>query len=250
MSAPVRVTDDGAIRIVRMERSDKKNALNTGMYQALADALAGVKALPQIRCVVLAGVPGAFSAGNDMEEFRAAAESGEGLSDEIIRFLHAIACCDRPIVAAVDGLAVGVGTTLLFHCDYVVASGASRFVTPFAQLALIPEAGSTLLAPLVMGQRRAFALLVMGEPMNAQSAQAAGLVNVVTDGGDVEKLALEAAQRIAKLSSEAVLAARRMMKGSPEAIIERIDEEADYYREHLQSPAALAAFEAFFARKK
>lgn len=250
MSAPVSVTDDGAVRIVRMERADKKNALNTGMYQALADAISGVKASPQIHSVMIAGVPGAFSAGNDMEEFRAAAESGEGLSDEIIRFLYAIASCERPIVAAVNGLAVGVGSTMLFHCDYVVASRESRFVTPFAQLALIPEAASTLIAPRLMGQRRAFAMLVMGEPMNAEAAQAAGLVNVIADGDDVDRLALEAAQRIAKLSLEAVLAARRMMRGPTEEIIRRIDEEADFYREHLQSPAALAAFEAFFARKK
>ena len=246
----VTVTDEGAVRVVRMERTDKKNALNTCMYQALADAIAGVKASPHVYSVVIAGVPGAFSAGNDMEEFRAAAESGEGLSDEIIRFLYALASCERPIVAAVNGLAVGVGTTMLLHCDYVVASRDSRFVTPFAHLALIPEAASTLLAPRLMGQRRAFALLVMGEPMNAESAQAAGLVNVVAEGGDVDRLAFEAAQRIAKLSPEAVLAARRLMKGSPEDIIKRIDEEADFYREHLQSPAALAAFEAFFARKK
>jgi enoyl-CoA hydratase/carnithine racemase len=250
MSAPVSVKDEGAVRIVRMERADKKNALNTGMYQALADALSGVKAAPHIHSVVIAGVPGAFSAGNDMEEFRAAAESGEGLSDEIIRFLYAIASCERPIVAAVNGLAVGVGTTMLFHCDYVVASRDSRFVTPFTQLALIPEAASTLIGPRLMGQRRAFSLLVMGEPMNAEAAQAAGLVNVVTDGADVDRIAVEAAQRIAKLSPEAVLASRRLMRGSTDEIIERIDAEADFYREHLQSPAALAAFEAFFARKK
>ena len=246
----VTVTDEGAVRIVRMQRADKKNALNTGMYEALATAFAGVKAAPHIRSVMIAGVPGAFSAGNDMEEFRAAAESGEGLSDEVIRFLYAIASCERPIVAAVSGLAVGVGTTMLLHCDYVVASRDARFVTPFAQLALIPEAASTLLAPRLMGQRRAFSLLVMGEPMNAEAAQAAGIVNVVADGGDVDRLALEAAQRIARFSPEAVLAARRLMRGSTEEIIERIDEEADFYREHLQSPAALAAFEAFFARKK
>ena len=250
MSTLVTVTDEGSVRIVRMQRADKKNALNAEMYEALAAAIAGVKTSPNILSVVIAGVPGAFSAGNDMEEFREAAESGEGLSDSIIRFLYAIASCERPIVAAVDGLAVGVGSTMLLHCDYVVASRGSRFVTPFAQLALIPEAGSTLLAPRLMGQRRAFAMLVMGEPMDAEAAKAAGLVNVIADAGDVERLALEAAQRIARLSPEAVLAARRLMRGSTEEIIERIDEEADFYREHLQSPAALAAFEAFFARKK
>lgn len=250
MSAPVSILDDGAVRIVRLQRADKKNALNTEMYEALANALSGLKAAPHIRSVMIAGAPGAFCAGNDMEEFRDAARSGEGLSPVILRFLHALAACERPIVAAVDGLAVGVGATMLLHCDYVVASREARFAAPFAQLALVPEAASTLLTPRLMGHRRAFALLVMGEPMNAPDARAAGLVNVVADSGDVEQLALDAAQRIAKLSPEAVLAARRMMKGSVEEVIERIDEEADFYREHLHSPAALAAFEAFFAKKK
>lgn len=250
MSSAIRVSDDGAMRVIRMERIDKKNALNAPMYEALASAISDIKTLHHIRCLMIAGIPGAFSAGNDMEEFRAAAESGEGLNDSVLRFLYALAACERPIVAAVDGLAVGIGTTMLLHCDYVVASRESRFIAPFAQLALIPEAASTLLAPRLMGQRRAFALLVLGEPMDAATAQIAGLVNVVVDSQDVERVALQTAQRIAKLSPEAVLAARRMMRGAPEEIVARIDEEADFYREHLQSPAALAAFEAFFARKK
>ena len=165
---------------------DKKNALTSAMYDALAAALAGTKTSPDIRSVLIAGVPGAFCAGNDMEEFRQAAESGEGLSDSVIRFLYALAACERPIVAAVNGLAIGVGTTMLLHCDYVVASREARFITPFVNLGLVPEAASSLLAPRLMGQRRAFALLVMGEPLDAQAALAAGLVNAVVDGGDVE----------------------------------------------------------------
>ncbi len=250
MTAHVTVKDDGAVRVIRIERPEKKNALTSAMYDVLASALAGTRSSPEIRSVLIAGVPGAFCAGNDMEEFRQAAEAGEGLSDSVIRFLYALAACERPIIAAVNGLAIGVGTTMLLHCDYVVASREARFMTPFVNLGLVPEAASSLLAPRLMGQRHAFALLVMGEPLDAQAALAAGLVNVVVDGGEVERRALEAAQKIAALPPEAVLASRRLMRGSHDEIVARIDEEADNFLERLQSPEAMAAFKAFFARKK
>ncbi len=250
MTDLVDIRDDGAIRIVRMNRPDKKNALTAAMYDAMATALTGTKTTHAIRCVVIAGVPGAFCAGNDLDEFRQAAASGEGLGDSVLRFLHALAYCERPLVAAVDGIAVGVGTTMLLHCDYVVASRNARFTTPFVGLGLVPEAASTLLAPRLMGPRRAFAMLVMGEPLDAERAQTIGLVNAVTDSADVETQALAAAQRIAALPPEAVFASRRMIRGEPEELAERIDLEADFFRERLQSPEAQAAFEAFFARKK
>jgi enoyl-CoA hydratase/carnithine racemase len=250
MTPHVTVRDEGAVRIIRIERPDKKNALTSIMYDALAAGLAGTKTSPHIHSVLITGVPGAFCAGNDMEEFRQAAESGEGLSESVIRFLYALAACERPIIAAVNGLAIGVGTTMLLHCDYVVASREARFSTPFVNLGLVPEAASSLIAPRLMGQRRAFALLVMGEPLDAQGALAAGLVNMIVDGADVEPRALEAAQKIATLPPEAVLASRRLMRGSTEEIVERIDEEADNFLERLQSPEAMAAFKAFFKRKK
>ena len=250
MTDLVDIRDDGAIRIVRMNRPDKKNALTAAMYDAMATALTGTKTTHAIRCVVIAGVPGAFCAGNDLDEFRQAAASGEGLGDSVLRFLHALAYCERPLVAAVDGIAVGVGTTMLLHCDYVVASTTARFITPFVGLGLVPEAASTLLAPRLMGPRRTFAMLVMGEPLDAERAHAIGLVNAVADSADVETQALAAAQRIAALPPEAVFASRRMIRGEPEELAERIDLEADFFRERLQSPEAQAAFEAFFARKK
>ncbi len=250
MSPHINVTDDRGIRVIRMNRPDKKNALTADMYDALASALTSMKLSTGIHCAMIAGVPGAFCAGNDLEEFRSAATSGEGLGASTLRFLHALASCEKPIVAAVNGLAVGVGTTMLLHCDYVVASRDARFATPFVNLGLVPEAASTLIAPRLMGPRRAFALLVMGEPMDAQGAMAAGLVNAIADSADVDRLAMETAQRIAKLPPEAVLASRRLMRGTPEDIIDRIDTEADFFRERLQSPEAQAAFEAFFARKK
>jgi enoyl-CoA hydratase/carnithine racemase len=250
MTALVTVTDEGPVRTLRMNRPEKKNALTAEMYEAMATALSATKTTQSIRVIAIAGAPGAFCAGNDLDEFRQAAADGEGLGDSVIRFLHALACCERPLVAAVDGLAIGVGTTMLLHCDYVVASSTSRFITPFVGLGLVPEAASSLLAPRLMGARRAFALLVMGEPLDAARALSVGLINAVTDSMDVETAALAAAHRIAALPPEAVLAARRLIRGEPEELIERIDVEADFFRERLQSAEAQAAFAAFFARKK
>jgi enoyl-CoA hydratase/carnithine racemase len=250
MTNLVDIRDDGPIRIVRMNRPDKKNALTAAMYDAMAAALTGTQSDQSIRCVMLAGAPGAFCAGNDLDEFRKAAEDGEGLGESVLRFLHALAYCERPLVAAVDGLAIGVGTTMLMHCDYVVASANARFVTPFVNLGLVPEAASSLLAPRLMGPRRAFALLVMGEPLDAAGARDIGLVNAVAESAEVEALAFAASQKIAALPPEAVLAARRLIRGEPEQLAARIDIEADFFRERLQSPEAQAAFAAFFARKK
>jgi enoyl-CoA hydratase/carnithine racemase len=250
MTELVDIKDDGGIRTLRMNRPDKKNALTAAMYDAMAAALTGTKTDPAIRCVMIAGLPGAFCAGNDLDEFRKAAEDGEGLGDSVLRFLHALAYCERPLVAAVDGFAVGVGTTMLLHCDYVVASRMARFTTPFVGLGLVPEAASTLLAPRLMGPRRAFAMLVMGEALDSDQALSVGLINAVADSAAVETQALAAARRIAGLPPEAVLASRRMIRGEPQELAERIDLEADFFRERLQSPEAQAAFEAFFARKK
>ena len=250
MTSLVDIRDDDTIRVVRMNRPEKKNALNAAMYEVMAAALTGLRSEQAIRCVVIAGCPGAFCAGNDIDEFRQAAADGEGLGEPVLRFLRALAYCERPLVAAVDGLAVGVGTTMLLHCDYVVASQGSRFVTPFVSLGLVPEAASTLLAPRLMGPRRAFSMLVMGEPLDAQGALGIGLVNAVAESAETEAQALAAARRIAALPPEAVLASRRMIRGEPEELAERIDVEADFFRERLQSPEAQAAFEAFFARKK
>ncbi len=248
-SEHVTVADEGAVRVIRMARPDKKNALTHAMYAALASALVAVKLQPGIHCVMIAGAPGAFCAGNDLDDFRQAAVSGEGLGEQALRFLHALACCEKPLVAAVDGVAIGIGTTMLLHCDYVVAARGSRFATPFVNLGLVPEAASSLLAPRLMGPRRAFALLVMGDPFDADDALSAGLINRIVENGEADHAAMQAAQKIAALPPEAVLASRRLMRGSPEDIVARIDAEAEFFRERLQSPDAQAAFEAFFARK-
>ena len=212
MSEHIIVADDGPVRTVRMNRPDKKNALTAAMYDAMAAALESASGHADIRCVVIAGVPGAFSAGNDLAEFaqaairRRARQRGGPLSP-------CAGALERPLVAAVQGLAVGVGTTMLLHCDHVVAGTDARFSTPFVGLGLVPEAASSLLAPRLMGHRRAFELLVMGRPLDAAAAQACGLVNAVVPPGDVEAEAMRAAQHIAALPAEAVAASRRLMRG-------------------------------------
>ena len=248
MSDLVLVTDDGPVRTVRMNRPEKKNALTLAMYDAMASAIEG--AGNDQRCLLIAGAPTVFCAGNDIGDFLQAAMGGGALGAPILRFLHALARCEKPLVAAVQGNAVGVGTTMLMHCDYVVASSEARFSTPFVGLGLVPEAASSLIAPRLMGHARAFSLLVMGRPLNAAEAKSAGLVNTVVGAEVVEAEAMKAAREIAALPPQGVLASRRLMRGSPDEIVARIDEEAELFKTRLQSAEARTAFEAFMMRKR
>jgi enoyl-CoA hydratase/carnithine racemase len=250
MSELVIVSDEGPVRIVRMNRPDKKNALTMAMYDAMAAAIEGAAANSGLRCLLIAGHPSAFCAGNDIGDFLKAAGEGGALAAPIMRFLYALARNELPLVAAVQGNAVGVGTTMLMHCDHVVASSAARFATPFVGLGLVPEAGSSLIAPRLMGQARAFSLLVMGRPLSADEAKQAGLVNSVVEPDAVEAEAMKAAAEIAALPPQGVLASRRLLRGSRDEIIARIDEEAELFKTRLQSAEARAAFEAFMLRKR
>jgi len=245
----ITITDEGPVRIIRMNRLDKKNALTLPMYEAMAEAIGNAAHDDAIRCLMIAGGPDVFCAGNDIGDFMKAAQSG-ALGQPVLNFLYAIVRCEKPVVAAVNGNAVGVGTTMLLHCDYVVAGHAARLSTPFVGLGLVPEAGSSLVAPRLMGHARAFALLVMGQPLNAQEAKEAGIVNAVVDPAEADATALAAAQKIAALPAKGVLMSRRLMRGSPDEIVARIDEEADAFRLRLQSQEAQAAFMAFMTRKK
>jgi enoyl-CoA hydratase/carnithine racemase len=250
MTEHVIVTDEGGVRTIRMNRPDKKNALTFAMYEAMSDALDGASAADLVRCVLIAGVPGAFTAGNDLADFLQAAESTGGLSRPVLRFLPSLVRCSKPMVAAVSGVAVGVGTTMLLHCDFVVAGTDARFSTPFVGLGLVPEAASSLLAPRLMGQRRAFEFLVMGHPLNATHAKEFGIANLVVAPEDVDAEALKAARAIAALPAGAVAASRALLRGNPDEALARIDQETKIFGERLRSPEAKAAFEAFFARKR
>jgi enoyl-CoA hydratase/carnithine racemase len=249
MSDSIVVTDDGAVRIIRMDRPEKKNALTQPMYAAMTRAMREADAREAIRCVVLAGGRGAFCAGADIGEFLESAQSG-GLRPHTLDFLKVLANNQKPLVAAVGGLAVGIGTTMLFHCDHVVASAEATFTTPFLKLALIPEAASSLLAPMRMGYARAFEMLVMGHPLSAEQAREAGIVNKVVEAAAVDAVALQAAREIAALPAGAVAVSRRLLRGHLDAVVRQIDTEVMHFKDRLQSDEARAAFSAFLSRKK
>ena len=248
MTGAIAVTDDGAVRIIRMNRPEKKNALTLAMYTDMTRALREADQSDAIRCVMFAGAPAAFCAGNDIGDFLKAAEGGRNL--QAFEFLQALALGQKPMVAAVAGVAIGIGTTMLLHCDHVVAGAGATFSTPFLRLGLIPEAASTLLAPRRMGYARAFSMLMMGRPLSAEDAKAAGLVNSVVYAAEVDAVALKAAHEIAALPQEALAAARRLMRGDRDAVLKQMEAESRHYEHLLKSDEARAAFQAFLARKK
>jgi len=247
MTEHVHVSDDGPVRTIRINRPEKRNAVTGAMYHAMAQAIEDADP-STIRCLLIAGVPGAFSAGNDLADFLSAGSSTPG-AEPALAFLYALARCETPIVAAVQGVAVGIGTTLLLHCDHVVAGTDARFSTPFVSLGLVPEGASSLLAPRLMGYGRAFSLLVMGEALDAAQAVSCGLINKVVPPEDVDRDGLSAARKIAALPPEAVAISRRLLRGSSDAIVARINDEAELFRARLASREAQAAFAAFLSRK-
>ena len=249
MTDQVVVTDDGGVRVIRLNRPEKKNALTEVMYAEMTRALAEAASHEAIRCILLAGAPGAFCAGADIGEFVEAAQTG-GLRPRTVEFLKGLAYNPKPLVAAVGGIAVGIGTTMLLHCDYVVAAAGATLAAPFTKLGLIPEAASSLLAPMRLGHVRAFALLVMGRPLSAEAAKAAGVVNDVVDAARVDDVAMQAAREIAALPVAAVTLSRALLRGEVDDIVTRIDKEAEYFKVRLQSNEARAAFAAFLSHKK
>ncbi|SCB32641.1 crotonase/enoyl-CoA hydratase family protein [Rhizobium hainanense] len=235
------------IQVIRFNRPEKKNAITRAMYQTMTDALKAAEEAPDIRVHVFLGTEGCFSAGNDLADFLAFAMSGN-MGREVIDFLVALARTKKPVVSGVDGLAIGIGTTIHLHCDLTVASDRSLFKTPFVDLALVPEAASSLLAPRVMGHQRAFALLALGEGLSAAEARDAGLIWKVAAPEAVEAETLSLAAKLAAKPPEALRIARDLMRGSPDAVLARIQEEAEYFAAQLKSAEARAAFEAFMKR--
>jgi enoyl-CoA hydratase/carnithine racemase len=249
MNDHIAVNIENGVNILRFDRIEKNNALTSQMYEVLADALAFGESSSRVRCFMICGMPGIFTAGNDIGELRLFAEDG-ALGESPIRFLKTLATVEKPIVAAVDGMAIGIGTTLLFHCDYVVASEWATFSTPFTDLGVSPEGASSLLAPRLMGYHRAFELLILGEQLDAPRAMQAGLVNKVVAAEDVEPTALAAAEALAAKPPEAVRTGRRLLRGDRREVLTRIDQEATAFSDLLQSPAARDALEAFLNRHR
>lgn len=248
MSEYIEQSASAGVLTVRMNRPDKKNAITAAMYDAMARAIKAGEGDDAVRAILFLGTPGAFTAGNDIADFMRIAMSGERDSMAVFDFLEAIIMSAKPLIAGVDGLAIGVGTTMLMHCDHVVASGPSLFKTPFVDLGLVPEAGSSLIAPRIMGHHRAFDLLAMGEGFSAAEAKAAGLVSRVVEPGELEAAAMAAAAGLAAKPPEALAISRRLIRGDRSDILARMKEEAVLFGERLQSAEARQAFTAFMSK--
>jgi enoyl-CoA hydratase/carnithine racemase len=249
MMAEVDISVADGVQVLRLTRAAKKNALTAAMYAALCDAIEKGDDDPAVAVHVLTGSGGVFSAGNDLGDFLATARGTGDVSKDVLRFIHLLPVIRKPLIAAVDGDAIGVGTTLLFHCDLVYATPASKFATPFLDLGLVAEAASSLLMPRRMGYARAFEMLALGETFSAEQAAQAGLVNKLVDPAHLEEVVFDAARRLAAKPPEALAATRRLMRGDPAEILKRTDEEVVAFRERLRSPEALEAFTAFFEKR-
>ena len=203
MSENVRTGVADAIQEIEIHRPDKKNALTGAMYDAMSDAILRAEGDAGVRVVFLHGQPGCFTSGNDLADFLAAGErTGEGVGPPASRFLSVIRTARKPLVAAVGGVAVGIGTTMLLHCDLVYAAPNARFQMPFVPLGLAPEGGSSLLLPLLAGHQRASEWLLLGRPFSAEAARAAGLVNEVVPEESLLAHARSAALAVAALPAE------------------------------------------------
>ncbi|QBR02790.1 enoyl-CoA hydratase-related protein [Paraburkholderia pallida] len=234
---------------VTMSRPDKKNALTNEMYGALADAVARANADDEIRALLFQADGDMFTAGNDIGEF-AAQSAGNGPQERHVeRFLRELATATVPIVAAVQGKAVGVGTTMLLHCDYVLLSEDAQLITPFVNLALVPEAASSLLLPLRIGHVRAFDMFALGDPVSADAAVAWGLANRKTSAAELRAEARKVAEKIAARPAGSLTAMKRLMRDAAQ-LVAQIDSERTVFADRLASAEAKEAFAAFAEKRK
>jgi enoyl-CoA hydratase/carnithine racemase len=238
-------------RITRIElnRPEKKNALTLEMYAAMAKALAAADADAQVRAVLIHGQPACFCSGNDVTDFLEL-ERAPGASPAS-GFLRAISTARKPLVAAVGGPAVGIGTTMLLHCDLVYAATNARLQLPFVPLGLLPEAASSLLLPAMAGYRRAAEMLLLGGPFGAEKALAAGIVTEIVPEAELIERARQAALALAALPPESVRMTKELMKrGLAQSVQERMTEELQLFGERLRSPEAKEALRAFMDKRK
>ena len=254
--AQPRITDSlqaelrGSTLHLVIDRPEKKNALTSAMYSALVEQIARAEADDTIRAILLRGNGDSFTAGNDIEDFVRRPWKTQAVPPAE-QFIRAVAFATKPVIAAVHGLAVGIGTTILLHCDLVYAAEETRFLMPFINLGLVPEAGSTLLLPLLLGHRRAAELLLLAGPFSAQRAYELGIVNQVVASGDLRSVAQQAAQTLAEKPANAVRRSKQMLKQHFRADLDRIiREEVEAIAEMLDSPESREALAAFLEKRK
>jgi enoyl-CoA hydratase/carnithine racemase len=246
MSDPVLVAHVAGVCEVRLNRPEKRNAITFGMYEQLTRALAEAQADDAVRVVLLSGAGASFSAGNDLQDFL----SGPTLTADhpAMRFLRTLATFGKPLVAAVQGQTVGIGVTVLLHCDLVVAARSTELSMPFVALGLVPEAGSSLLLPRLIGYQRAAELLYLGQPFNADTAYRLGLVNSVVEEAALADEARTLARGVAQQPAEPLQATRRLLRGDTQELLARIEEEARIFGARLQSEEFRTRVRALLSR--
>jgi enoyl-CoA hydratase/carnithine racemase len=240
---------ESGVMTLTLNRVDKKNSFTGAMYATLADALTQAATDTSVRVVMFQGHETVFSAGNDIGDFLNKPPSGPDAS--VFRFLNAIATFPKPLLASVCGPAVGIGTTMLLHCDLVYAGDNAMFSMPFVNLGICPEAASTLLVPKLMGYQRAAEVLLMGDPFMAEAALEVGLVNRVVPPTEANALAQQQARRLAAKPMSSLVETKRLLKASiTPAVLDRMREEGAIFGRMLQEPAAKEAFSAFLEKRK
>jgi enoyl-CoA hydratase/carnithine racemase len=248
MAEHIVVSVENRVLTVRLDRLEKKNALTRGMYLGMIEALKQADADSHVRVVLITGTETCFTAGNDLVDF---ANAKPGETSPAILYLQALAAAQKPVIAAVGGVAVGIGTTMLLHCDLVYATSDARFQLPFVNLGLCPEAGSSMLLPALMGHCRAAELLYFGEPFTAGTAQEVGIVNTVVVSNELLNTAMEKARQLAEKPPAALRRTKALLKrGSANAIAEAMAKETEQFAALLQGPEAKEAMMAFKQRRK
>lgn len=246
MSGQVLISSADGVCELRLNRPEKRNAVTFGMYEALAQGLTAARSDADVRAVLLSGEGPGFCAGNDLNDFLAGPKFTP--SHPVMTLLRALATFEKPLLAAVHGQTVGIGVTMLLHCDLIVAARNTQFSLPFVKLGLVPEAGSSLLLPRLVGTQRAAELLLLGEPCDAETAVRLGLVSRVVEEGNLRETARALAHRLALQPREALLQTKRLLRGDPAEVLARIEAEARIFGAQLESEEFRAAVSAFLAR--
>ena len=249
----IRTATLNGVATIEIARPEKKNALTTAMYRAMADAIDAAQADAGVRALLITGQPGVFTSGNDLEDFMQRPPGSGSDSDDspVLAFMRALLACDKPVVAAVTGAAIGIGTTMLLHCDLVYVSDEARLAMPFVGLGLVPEFASSLLLPQRIGAARAAEKLLLGDPFSGADAVELGLANAVLPAGEVVNHARRIAERFNALPPGAVRESKRLLRGpQAEAVRKTLRAEGEVFAARLRSPEAREAFQAFFEKRK
>src|SRR5215475_7721209 len=248
MTEHVKIEVADGIMTLTLQRQEKKNALTGAIYDTMSDALKRAETDTSVRVVLIQGDGDSFTAGNDLADFASQARGESAVDSPAHRFIETISKASKPLVAAVQGNAVGVGTTMLLHCDLVYLADNAKLITPFVNLALVPEAASSWLLPLRIGHARAYAMFALGQPMEAAAAVACGLANTVVPLGQLRKRARDVAMTLTKRPAGALSLTKKLMRDH-QRIAAQIAEEGQLFKERLRTPEAREAFAAFAERR-